>query len=187
MIDQHLKFLLVEDEITDAVLIQRQIEKCVAGTEIRVTDKLLSFRHALKTFIPDIVMTDYDLVGFNGIDVINNLEEVYPNTPVIVCTGTLNSEELAANIILKGAAGFLLKSDINNLHKRLEPILKEVLNNKKKIFARLEKERQQREELNRIHTILKNAASADEQDEKTKEYYQKALTEIADRLPSIMK
>lgn len=57
MITQPLKILVVEDQVTDAALIQRQIRKCVEDVEITVTDNLLSFRHALKTFIPDFVLS----------------------------------------------------------------------------------------------------------------------------------
>ncbi|MGB3591130.1 MAG: response regulator [Nonlabens sp.] len=187
MITTPLKFLLIEDRLTDAALIQRQIEKCVENCEITITDNLLSFRHALKTFIPDFVFTDYDLVGFTGIDVINNLREIYPNTPVIVITGTLNNEELAASTIIKGADAFLLKKDINNLAKRLEPILNSILDSQKRLFAKLDREREERENINRIHAILKNAAQVKPGDQKSVDYYEKLLSEISENIQSVMK
>jgi CheY-like chemotaxis protein len=187
MIKKSLKFLLVEDRLTDAALIQRQIEKFVEDPEIHITDNLLGFRHALKTFIPDFVFTDFDLVGFNGIDVMQNLREIYPNTPVLIITGTLNDEELVARTILKGADAFLLKSDISNLHLRLEPILTEILDKQDLFFEKLKKERDQREKIERLHAILKNAAHANEGDTRSAEYYEKLLSEISDNLPSAMK
>ena len=186
MITQPLKILVVEDQVTDAALIQRQIRKCVEDVEITVTDNLLSFRHALKTFIPDFVFTDYELIGFTGLDVIQNLKEIYPNTPAIVITGTLNDEELAANIIRQGASAFLLKTNINSLNTRMEPILHELLESQKRTFAKLETQRKEREQLDRIHAILKTASTNDEDDGKTKEYYQKLISEIEENLPTYM-
>ena len=98
MITKKINILMVEDSITDASLIQRQINKCVEDTEIRLVDDLLKFRHALKTFVPDFVISDYQLVGFNALDVINDLNIIYPKTPVIIITGTLNNEELALSL-----------------------------------------------------------------------------------------
>lgn len=187
MITKPIKILLVEDQVTDAALIQRQIQKIASNSEIVLTDNLLSFRHALKTFIPDFVFTDFNMVGFTGIDVINNLKEIYPNIPVIVITGTLNNEELAADIVLKGAQGYLLKSQISTLHERLEPILIDLLEKQKKLFSRLESERLARENLNRIHAIIKSATSVSGEDGQTKEYYNKLLSKIADHLPSLMR
>lgn len=187
MITKPLRILLIEDEITDAALIQRQVHKCVQDCQMKVTDNLISFRHALKTFIPDIVFTDYDLVSFTGIDVIENMKEIYPNVPIIIITGTLNDEELAANSITKGASGYLLKNDINNLHKKLQPMIEDLLASQARLFAKLEKERREREQLQKIHAILKNAASVKDEDYKTKHYYEKLLAEISDNLPSILK
>ncbi len=187
MITRPLNFLIVEDRLTDAALIQRQIEKCAETAEVHITDNLLGFRHALKTFIPDFVFTDFDLVGFTGIDVMHNLKEIYPNTPVIVITGTLNNEELAANTILSGAQGFLLKDNINQLHQKLEPILESLLEEQDRTFQKLHREREQREKIDRLHAILKNAAHVDEKDQKSVDYYKKLLSEISENLPNAIK
>ena len=188
MIIQPLKILLVEDQVTDAALVQRQIRKCVEKVEITITDNLLSFRHALKTFIPDFVFTDFQMVGFNAFELIEQLHEIYPNIPVMVISGTLNNEELSARLINKGASAFLLKSNINGLHTRLEPILTEILDNQKRYFEGLERQREERQKIERIHAILKTA-SRDEasHDEKTKEYYEKLIGEISDNLPNVIK
>ena len=188
MITQPLKILVVEDQVTDAALIQRQIRKCVEEVEITITDNLLSFRHALKTFIPDFVFTDFQMVGFNGFEVMEQLHEIYPNIPVVVISGTLNDEELVARIINKGASAFLLKSNISDLHSRLEPIITEVLEKQQRLFMKLERQREEREKIERIHAILKTATKDEaSHDEKTKEYYEKLISEISDNLPNVIK
>ncbi|WP_164549865.1 response regulator [Nonlabens ponticola] len=187
MIDKKLKILIVEDSITDAALIQRQVRKTISDPEIVMCDSILKVRHALKTFIPDFVFTDYALVGFTGMDVIENVKDIYPAVPIVMITGTLNDEELAANAVLKGASAYLLKNDINNLHEKLEPILERLIVEKSRLFDKLERERQEREKLEEIHSLLKEAAMADDKQETTQEYYTKLLSNIGDRLKTIIK
>ncbi|PRP67649.1 response regulator [Nonlabens agnitus] len=187
MIKEPLKILIVEDSITDVALLQRQIKKCVQDPEIVVSDKIIQTRHAVKTFIPDVVFTDFQLVGFTGMEVIENVQEIYPNIPIIVVTGTLNDEELAAKTVLGGASGFLLKSNMSKLHERLEPMLTRILDEKAQLFARLEKERREREKLEEIQSLLKEAALSEDSAESTQEYYQKILANIGDRIKTIIK
>lgn len=186
MITKKINILMVEDSITDASLIQRQINKCVEDADIRLVDDLLKFRHALKTFVPDFVISDYQLVGFNALDVINDLNIIYPKTPVIIITGTLNNEELAADSILNGAAAFLLKNDINNLYKKLEPIFDHLIDKNDKELKRLEKKRIEREKLEEIHATLKNAAKLDLTDENVSTYYEKLIGNISENIKSLL-
>ncbi|PQJ20079.1 MULTISPECIES: response regulator [Nonlabens] len=187
MINQNLRILIVEDLVSDTILLQRQFEKFVSEPEIRISDKLSNVRYALKDFIPDLVCTDYDLVGFTAIDVINAVKEIEPSTPIIVITGTLNNEELAANVILSGASGYLLKNDISNLHKRLEPLVQDIIVKKQKTLDKLNELKLRREELRRIHEILKSAARTDEKDLKLKEYYDKVIQDLDENISSFFR
>ena len=187
MIKQPLKILIVEDTFTDIALIQRQIRKCVEDPEIVVSDKILQTRHAMKTFIPDIVFTDFHLVGFTGLDVIDNVKEIYPNVPIIVITGTLNDDELAAKVIMHGASGFLLKKNISTLHERLEPLMRQIISEKTLLLKKLEREREEHNKLEEIKSLLKSAALHDDNQESGKDYYQKILMGIDDMLKTIIK
>ncbi|SCY35633.1 CheY chemotaxis protein or a CheY-like REC (receiver) domain [Nonlabens sp. Hel1_33_55] len=187
MIKEPLKILVVEDNFTDVALIQRQIRKCIQDPEIVVSDKIIQTRHAMKTFIPDVVFTDFQLVGFTGLEVIENVQEIYPNIPIIVITGTLNDEELAAKVVMQGASGFLLKKNMSKLHERLEPMLKRILEDKAVVLLKLEKERKEREKLNEIQSLLKEAAQSHNSSEYTQDYYKKILMGIEDRIKTIIK
>ena len=72
----------------------------------------------------DIVLTDLNLTGFTGIEVIDYIKSTYPEIPVIVLTGT-GTEELAVKALKKGAEDYLTKKRVNfeRLPERINSIL----------------------------------------------------------------
>ena len=129
MINTSLRILLVEDLETDATLIKRQIHKAVKSADIEVTDNLDGCREHLLNFAPDVVLSDYNLPTCTGLDILEMVKEYDENIAFIFITGTVNDEELAANTILNGASGFILKKHMNILAEKLEPLLKKVVIN----------------------------------------------------------
>lgn len=129
MINTSLRILLVEDLETDAALIKRQINKIVKSPEIEVTDNLEDSKELLLNFAPDVVLSDYNLPTCTGLDILEMVKEYDENIAFIFITGTVNDEELAANTILNGASGYILKKHMNNLAEKLEPLLKKVVIN----------------------------------------------------------
>ncbi|QYA26079.1 response regulator [Gramella sp. MT6] len=129
MINTSLRILLVEDLETDAALIQRQIKKIVKTPEIEVTDNLEECQELLVNFAPDVVLSDYNLPTCTGLEVMELVKDYDENIAFIFITGTINDEELAANTILNGASGYILKKHMNNLAEKLEPLFKKVVIN----------------------------------------------------------
>lgn len=129
MIKVPLRILLVEDLESDADLIQRQIKKIVEAPEIVVTDNLEDCKKHLVNFAPDVVLSDYNLPECTGLDVMTLVKEFDDSIAFIFITGTINDEELAANTILSGASGYILKKHMNNLGEKLKPYLKRVVVN----------------------------------------------------------
>ncbi|MEH6408074.1 MAG: response regulator [Leeuwenhoekiella sp.] len=130
MIDDKIKILLVEDNPTDVVLIKRQIVKVLTQPSIEVANTLQEVEEAFSRNAPDIILCDYNLPGFNGLDVLELVNSIGPETLFIFLTGTINDEELAANTILSGASGYILKKNMQILHKKLEPFFNAVVKNK---------------------------------------------------------
>ena len=129
MINTSLRILLVEDLETDATLIKRQIHKIVKDPQIEVTDNIEDCREHLVNFAPDVVLSDYNLPTCTGLDILEAVKEYDEDTAFIFITGTINDEELAANTILNGASGYILKKHMNYLGEKLEPLLKKVVVN----------------------------------------------------------
>lgn len=128
---ENLNLLLVEDLVSDSFLLQRQLKKITTNTEIRFVDKEISLINALKTYIPDMVITDFNLVGMNAFDVIRISKDNNSKIPIIVITGHLKNESDRQKLLDAGAEGFFLKDPINTLDERLLPLFKEIVEKKK--------------------------------------------------------
>jgi len=133
MIQQPIKILLVEDNEADALLIERQIKKIVANPSVVRVDEFDEFIITLERFSPDIILCDFSLNGFNGFEVLKFINNSSYYIPLVFITGAINDEELAANSILSGASGYILKKNINKLHEKLLPHFKRIEDLKKDI------------------------------------------------------
>ena len=56
----------------------------------------------------DVVITDISMPGLSGLELLNQVLQHYPKTPVIVVSG-LSDEEQAQSLIKQGAFDYLLK------------------------------------------------------------------------------
>lgn len=129
MITIPLRILLVEDLDTDVALIKRQLHKMVKDPVIEVEKDLKGCRYKLVNFGPDVVISDYNLPTCNGMEILEMVKSIDPDVPFIFLTGTIDDEELAANTILAGASGYILKKHMPVLDQKLEPLLKQVVFN----------------------------------------------------------
>src|SRR5690606_31083649 len=120
-------FLLVEDLVSDSFLLQRQLKKISDNPEIRFVDSELSLINALKTYIPDIIITDFNLVGMDAFDIIRIVKEYNNKIPVVVITGHLKNEADRDRLLEEGAHGFFLKEPIITLNERLLPLFISIL------------------------------------------------------------
>lgn len=73
----------------------------------------------------DLVLTDLEMPGMNGIDVIQQLSEQAPNLPVVVLSSH-EKEEMILDTIQAGAKGYLLKnSDPDEVKDALRKVLRQ--------------------------------------------------------------
>ncbi|HEX9085598.1 MAG TPA: response regulator transcription factor [Gemmatimonadaceae bacterium] len=107
-IEKPLRILLLEDNAADAALISHELER--SGKRILVTqvDSAESFTAALKSFAPDVVLSDHSLGHFDSRAALEVLREVLPTVPLIVITGALVGGQAGATI-RAGAEDVILK------------------------------------------------------------------------------
>ncbi len=127
MITIPLRILLVEDNQTDVLLIKRKISKVVESPEIELVEDLEACRHAMANFVPDLVISDYNLPTCTGLEVFQLCQNIDSDLPFIFITGTIDDEELAADTVLSGATGFILKKHMKELDRFLKPMLKRIV------------------------------------------------------------
>jgi len=109
------KILIVEDNPSDIELAQREIRQVLKSVEFSDLCTREEFLDSLKTFKPDIIISDYSMPVFDGLSVIHLARKEAPLVPVIIFTGSLN-EETAAETVKAGATDYVLKE--NNLRLR---------------------------------------------------------------------
>ena len=109
-----LHILLVEDRDVDAELVQRELQRAEIDCRARRVDTDEDFRRELRDFAPDIVLADYSIPGFGGMEALEILQGEAPLIPLIVVTGSID-EETAAACIKAGAADYVLKTHLVRL------------------------------------------------------------------------
>ena len=154
MITIPLRILLVEDNRTDVDLIIHHIQNIVETSEIRVVDNLDEVSNELLRFVPDVVISDYNLPSCNGLDVLELTRSMEDSMPFIFLTGAIENEELAADTILAGANGFILKGDMDRLDEKLRPLLKKIVFNMGEREEIREKIRRNKIVVNQIYNFL---------------------------------
>lgn len=156
MITTPLRILLVEDCETDVLFTIRTIKKIVEAPQIEVVEGLTDCYDKMINFVPDVVISDYNLPSCNGLEILQIVQEVDPNLPFIFLTGTIQDEELAANTILAGTWGYILKKHMSDLEARLKPLLKRVVFNISEKYRIREQVRESRIAVNQIYNYLDN-------------------------------
>jgi len=109
-----LHVLLVEDRDVDAELVERELKRAQIECRARRVDSDEDFRRELRDFVPDIVLADYSIPGFGGMEALEILQREAPLIPLIVVTGSID-EETAAACIKAGAADYVLKAHLVRL------------------------------------------------------------------------
>lgn len=120
-----IKILILEDVTEDARLIRYELEKANFIINAKIVDDEASFVLALEHFFPDVILSDYNLPVFSGLDALLIAQETSPNTPFVFVTGAIG-EEIAAETIINGASGFVLKSNLTKLPPLIDKLLREV-------------------------------------------------------------
>ena len=115
------RILVVEDSATQAMQIRLLLED--AGYEVAVARGGAEALVAFGKFTPDGVLSDLDMPGMNGLELVEAIRQRHPAVPVILMTA-LGSEEIAAQALMKGAASYVPKK---YLDRDILPTLRQVL------------------------------------------------------------
>ena len=106
---QTLRLLYAEDDPDDVLLCVNQLEESGIAVEADIVTSRESFLEALRSKKDyHIVLTDFRLPGWLGIEVLRFLKEDDRDIPCIVITGAVG-EGIAAECIKQGAIDYILK------------------------------------------------------------------------------
>jgi two-component system, cell cycle sensor histidine kinase and response regulator CckA len=108
-----LRVLIIEDKLRDAKRMAHELERAGFAPHWQRVDTESDFLAQL-TSIPDVILTDGFIPGFDATRVLDIMKEHGLDTPVIVVTGSL-SDERAVTFMKHGAADYLLKDRLARL------------------------------------------------------------------------
>ena len=109
-----LRILLVEDIPSDAELIEREIDKAGILLTYSALRQSQEFLDSLQEFCPDVILSDFHLRSFNGMEALALAREKTPQTPFIMVTEPLG-EETAVECMKAGAWDYVLKGRLVRL------------------------------------------------------------------------
>ncbi|MDP1610925.1 MAG: response regulator [Sulfuritalea sp.] len=119
-----LKILLLEDEPIDAELSARALRKAgIEFSSMRVETQD-AFVAALDEFRPDIILADYHLPAFDGLQALAIALERAPDVPFIFVSGAMG-EEFAIETLHQGAADYVIKDRLGKLAPAVSRALQE--------------------------------------------------------------
>lgn len=109
-----LQILILEDNTSDVVMIQRELVKARMDFVARNVMSRAAYIEALDQQVPDLILSDNSMPGFTASEALAIYHERRYDFPFILVTGTV-SEEFAAGVILQGADDYILKSSLIRL------------------------------------------------------------------------
>jgi|SRR5690554_692986 len=133
--DSKLKILHIEDNHFDAELIRENILSRWKDCEIKIISDRESLRKEVENLNYDLVLCDYRIPGFNtGFEVLEIIREKNKEIPLLFISGTIG-EELAVELLKKGATDYILKDKLVKLIPAIERALAEYKTLKDKLAA----------------------------------------------------
>jgi PAS domain S-box-containing protein len=118
--------LVIEDNDSDFALITRELERSGFKVDAARVDSAELMQEALRQKKWDIVISDYLIPGFGGEEALEELKKSDLDIPFILISGTVG-EEIAVNIMRKGASDYLMKDKLARLGSVVDRELKEVI------------------------------------------------------------
>ena len=132
-----LRILILEDVPADAELMKRELKNSGIAFTSNCVYKKDDFLKQLEGFSPDIILSDYSMPQFNGMEALELVKERFPSIPFIIVTGSIN-EATAVECMKAGADDYVLKEGLKHIGPAVEGVLEK---------KRLKEEKEKAEEI----------------------------------------
>ena len=123
-----IRILHIDDSAHDRLLVKDALEKQSNDFVLVGVDTREKFEKHLFESDFDLVLSDFNILGFDGLQVLKIVKDKNPDMPVIIVTGT-GSEEIAIQAMKMGASDYIIKS-VNHI-RGLSHTIQMVLENKR--------------------------------------------------------
>jgi signal transduction histidine kinase len=120
----HLQVLHVEDNEVDAELVAEALRKGGFSVCMAVVRTEAEFEQQLRSNHPDVVIADYDLPLWKGMEAVDVLRRAGLDIPLILVSGALG-DATAVECIKRGATDYVLKDGLARLPEAVRRALQE--------------------------------------------------------------
>ena len=141
--NKRLYILHLEDEPDFAELVRSMIEQDDLGAEVKQVNTRETFEAALETDSFDVILSDFHLPSFTGLDALAIVKKKCPHTPFILISGTIG-EQAAIESLKAGATDYLLKQQPERLASAIRRAVEEAEERAKRHEAEIELARREK-------------------------------------------
>jgi two-component system sensor histidine kinase UhpB len=121
--DRELDILIVEDVADDAAAIEDALRREGLRFRARRLQTRAEFLAALQHATPEVVLSDFNLPEFDGLEALHLLQQYQPDIPFILVTAR-RSEEVAVDCMHEGADDYILKDTLKRLPSAIQNALR---------------------------------------------------------------
>jgi PleD family two-component response regulator len=123
--EPELRILLLEDSLRDAELLERELRQGGVSFSMRTEEDPRAFIAQLIEFNPDLVIADYKLPAFDGLEALEIVRKRSAVLPFILVSGYIG-EERAIEALRMGATDVILKDRLGRLAPGVVRAMREV-------------------------------------------------------------
>jgi len=109
-----MRILHLEDSRVDHALVKFALQRSQLGSELTLVDTLEDFQRELESRAYDVVLADYHLPGFTGLDAWEIVRHSGIEIPFVILSGAIG-EAAAVDAMHRGVSDYLLKDNMNRL------------------------------------------------------------------------
>jgi diguanylate cyclase (GGDEF)-like protein/PAS domain S-box-containing protein len=121
-----LRILHLEDDPNDVEIVRATLDAEGIETQMRAVARRDEFLQGLREGAPDLILADYNLPGFDGMEALALARHHAPAVPFIFVSGTLG-EEVAIRSLQEGATDYVFKERLVRLAPAIHRALGEAV------------------------------------------------------------
>jgi len=112
--EKPLRLLIADDDPDDMELCLRDLKRSGVNFEATTVSTREDFVQKLRDQPIDLVLSDYRMKGWTGMDALAAVKQICPDVPLVLLSGTLG-DELAVECIKLGVTDYVLKDQLARL------------------------------------------------------------------------
>lgn len=119
-----INLLIVEDSQNDADLVVHELKRGGYAPKWKRVDTADAMESCLDSETWDVIISDYKMPSFSGLDALLLLQRKNLDIPFIIASGTIG-EEIAVSIMKSGASDYIMKDNLARLPSAVERELRD--------------------------------------------------------------